>query len=85
MLIESSDHTFCSPEVILQTLLEFRPDLVVVIDHLRCELKEVFPPSLPFVTWVQDQLSHLFCTEAGESLWRPADASGGGQYSEATG
>ena len=37
-------------------LAEFRPDLVFQIDHLRSEQAGVFPPELPFVCWVQDNL-----------------------------
>ncbi len=38
---------------------DFRPDLVLQIDHLRHEHGDLFPPNLPFVCWAQDHLPNL--------------------------
>lgn len=34
----------------------FRPDMVVVMDHMRCEYKGCMPDELVFVSWIQDLL-----------------------------
>lgn len=68
VLIEPSTHTRLTPRMILEALLEFEPDAVFQIDHLRYELPGLFPPALPFVCWVQDNVASLTSTTAGESI-----------------
>src|SRR5439155_11417394 len=46
-------------------LVEFRPDLVVLINHTRADVGGVFPQSLPVVSWVQDAMPHLFRDTSG--------------------
>ncbi|MBF0186371.1 MAG: glycosyltransferase family 1 protein [Magnetococcales bacterium] len=40
-------------------LKSFKPDLIIIIDHMRWEWKGVFPPGLPVVSWIQDLLPNL--------------------------
>ncbi|MEM7680353.1 MAG: hypothetical protein AAF288_00195 [Planctomycetota bacterium] len=46
----------------------FRPDAVFMIDHLRHEMADCFPPNLPVFSWIQDELSHLTTSDAGRSV-----------------
>lgn len=44
------------------------PDAVVIVNHARPEYGSVYPPNLPFVTWVQDQMPNLERVEVGEAI-----------------
>lgn len=46
-------------DVALRNLVDFYPDLVFCIDHLRYEFAD-YPRHLPFVTWVQDPMEAIF-------------------------
>ncbi|MEM9295940.1 MAG: hypothetical protein AAGA57_09075, partial [Planctomycetota bacterium] len=69
-------HLFIEPSNIHQLgavahrsrLLEFQPDAVFMIDHLRREMGGCFPHNLPVFSWIQDELSHLTSAEAGRSV-----------------
>ncbi len=39
-----------------QVMLEYRPDFVVLMSHTRAEATTSFPPGLPAVAWLQDEL-----------------------------
>jgi hypothetical protein len=52
----------------LRDLHDFKPDMVFVIDHLRYQIEDLFPPNLPYVCWIQDVLPNLTSTTAGESI-----------------
>jgi hypothetical protein len=45
-----------------------RPDLVVVINHLRTELRNAIPSCLPYVCWIQDYMQYLWNSDAGASV-----------------
>ena len=49
-------------------IVEFKPDAVFVIDHLRSEYEDIVPVGLPFLCWIQDYLPKLRCNEAGASV-----------------
>ena len=51
-----------------QLLVEFKPDLVFQIDHLRSEWGDLMPPQLPFVCWIQDHLDNLTSKAAGRAI-----------------
>ncbi len=51
-------------DICLKNLIEFRPDFIFVINHLRYE-RSWFPRNIPYVTWVQDKLEHV---SSGEYL-----------------
>lgn len=63
-IIESFDHELANPISLAQAALQFRPDLIVMIDHYRGELRGM-PQQVPFVMWVQDELNNIFDPKAG--------------------
>ena len=67
-LIEPALHHRMCPAAARQALMQFKPDLIFQIDHLRSEWNETFPPALPFVCWIQDHLPNLIKHEAGRSI-----------------
>lgn len=66
--IEPSPYHRHSQRNVLRHLADFQPDLVVQIDHLRHEHRGLFPPELPFVCWIQDDLPNLMNRAAGEAI-----------------
>lgn len=60
LLMEPDAHTLNTGSAILDAINRFKPDLVVVPNHLRPAASLGFPPHLPFLTWVQDAMPHLF-------------------------
>lgn len=67
-LIEPTDHDLLTPLEVTRTINEFRPDLVIAIDHTRAGQNGLIPDRVPFVCWVQDLLPHLMTPRAGESM-----------------
>ncbi|MEM6855803.1 MAG: hypothetical protein AAF593_15450, partial [Planctomycetota bacterium] len=67
-LIEPSDIHRITQSSIRHALATFKPDLIFTIDQLRSHMKTVIPDRLPFVCWVQDQLSRFTNPEAGASI-----------------
>ena len=65
MVIEPADHLVLGPTGVAQAILDFQPDLIVIIDHYRAELESV-PPSIPCVMYVQDRLNNIFSLEGGQ-------------------
>jgi len=68
LLVEPSDHHAIPRAAVLAALHEQRPDLVLVIDHLRGEYDDLFPPQLPFACWAQDHLPKLMSADAGRAM-----------------
>jgi hypothetical protein len=64
LIIEEHDHEVANSLTIASACAEFKPDLVVIIDHYRAELGGV-PEQIPLVMWVQDALPTIFRREAG--------------------
>jgi hypothetical protein len=64
LLIESADHEHLGRIWPGQVCREFRPDLILVIDHYRREFLSL-PTEVPCVMWVQDQMPHLFSPAGG--------------------
>lgn len=67
LLIEQEDHHCLTPNTICQTIDDFKPDLIVVLDHLRGEYP-FLPENIPMLTWIQDPLPDLLCESAGQSV-----------------
>ncbi|MBI4579580.1 MAG: hypothetical protein HY718_07760, partial [Planctomycetes bacterium] len=67
-VMESRDHTSMPGAVMMRHFKTFAPDLVLVIDHHRCEMPERFIANVPYVCWIQDELPRLYSTAAGRSL-----------------
>ena len=64
LIIEEHDHEMANSLTIASACAEFKPDLVVIIDHYRAELGGL-PERVPLVMWVQDALPTIFRREAG--------------------
>jgi len=64
LLIEQADHESVTPLVFAEECAEFKPDLVLMIDHARGEF-DGLPRQVPFVMWVQDRLPNIYRAEAG--------------------
>ncbi|MEM9417960.1 MAG: hypothetical protein AAGA25_02750 [Planctomycetota bacterium] len=67
-LIEPGDTHRLTRSSIRHALATFKPDLVFTIDQLRSHCQTVFPERLPYVCWVQDQLSRFTNAKAGASI-----------------
>jgi len=67
-VVEPADHLRLDKRLMRHAIAEFKPDLIFVIDHLRHEYGQVFPPSLPYACWIQDYLPNLKNTDAGAKV-----------------
>lgn len=47
---------------------QHRPDMIVVINHLRKEYTDSIPRNVPFVCWIQDHMQPLWSKDAGQSV-----------------
>ncbi|MDP7036065.1 MAG: hypothetical protein QF752_16410 [Planctomycetota bacterium] len=68
-LKEPTPYDFLCGRSIRKAILKHRPDLIFTIDHLRYKTNTI-PDNIPFVTWVQDELPHLTCVQAGQEVGR---------------
>ena len=64
---EQTDYHAYSAISVCRDLLEFDPDLLFIIDHLRGEYPYL-PRNLPMLSWIQDPLPNLLNTQAGASI-----------------
>lgn len=64
LMIESADHEVPNTVLTAQICAEFKPDLVVIIDHFRREIPGL-PAEVPVAMWVQDALPNIFNRSAG--------------------
>lgn len=64
LVIEERDHETLNNVIYSQISRDFRPDLIVMIDHYRAEIGGL-PEAVPCVMWVQDNLSNIFSPRAG--------------------
>jgi hypothetical protein len=64
LVIEGQDHQMLGAFGYAKGVLDFRPDLILVIDHYRRSIAKI-PESVPSVMWVQDWLPNIFCDAAG--------------------
>jgi len=67
LVIEPDDHARLSSLAFHDRFERFEPDLVMLINYPRSSRAEAFPADVPFVCWIQDEMPHLFCAEAGRS------------------
>jgi hypothetical protein len=63
-IIEQADHEVLNPLAFAEEITNFKPDLLLLIDHYRGEITGL-PRQIPCVMWVQDQLPNIFSTRAG--------------------
>ena len=66
LIIESADHEKLHPLQYLREFADFRPDLLLLIDHYRGEFP-LMPTACPAVMWVQDRLPNIFRVAAGDA------------------
>ena len=64
LLIERADHEIANPLLFAEVCAQFRPDLILMIDHYRGEFAGL-PRNVPCVMWVQDRLPNIFRPQAG--------------------
>ncbi|HZK79875.1 MAG TPA: hypothetical protein VFC46_02385 [Humisphaera sp.] len=72
VVIEPTRHHRVLASAIRAAMAQFKPDLVFQLDHQRQEHVGMFPPSVPFVCWIQDHMPHLMKPEVGPKIG-PAD------------
>ncbi|MCB9858388.1 MAG: glycosyltransferase family 1 protein [Phycisphaerales bacterium] len=68
VVIEPDDQSHISPIGALETIREFDPDLVLLIDHTRVSQPGILIDNLPVLTWIQDRLPWLFDQKVGHAL-----------------
>jgi hypothetical protein len=62
--IERHDAETTSNVVYLSAVADFKPDIIVIIDHYRAEYRGL-PDAVPVVMWVQDYLPNILDASAG--------------------
>ncbi len=65
MLTEPDNHSKLASLAYLREFVDWRPDLLVLINYTRRQLGGAVPPEVPFVCWVQDRMPHLANPELG--------------------
>jgi hypothetical protein len=68
VFMEPDNHTLQDPLASLLAITEFKPDLVLIPNYLRRDVRESVPAGVPFVSWIQDSMPHLFDAAAGASM-----------------
>ncbi len=68
LLIEPDDSFRFATVAYLRAIARFKPDVVVLVNYTRGHLGDWLPRELPFVTWIQDAMPHLFDPKLGASL-----------------
>jgi hypothetical protein len=68
LLIEQDDHLRVPEEDYLKTIIDFEPDLIIMLDHHRHEQSALFVENVPFACWIQDPLPNLMSKRAGQAL-----------------
>lgn len=68
LLIEPHPWHRASRPGVMAAIASFKPDLVFQLDHLRREIGEGMPMSIPWVAWLQDHLPCLTNEDAGASV-----------------
>ncbi len=64
LVTETADYQIVSATAVSQALVDFKPDLVLMINHYRAEMG-VVPDQVPFVMWAQDWCDNITCSTAG--------------------
>lgn len=66
--IEPDDSSIATSLALSNAIDSFQPDLILCINTLRSQFKDSIPPHIPFITWVQDAMRHLFDEQSGDAL-----------------
>ncbi|MCC6968984.1 MAG: hypothetical protein IT434_02075 [Phycisphaerales bacterium] len=67
ILMEPSDRERLNALAYQRQVLEFDPDLIVMINRPRACMKNLFPSDVPYVTWLQDAMPQLFDEVVGRA------------------
>jgi hypothetical protein len=67
VLIEPDASSLLSTVAYLREMLDFQPDLVVLINYTRANLAGAIHPGVPCVCWIQDAMPHLFDEAVGRA------------------
>lgn len=67
ILMEPSDRERLNALAYQRQILEFDPDLIVMINRPRGCMKNLFPSDVPYVTWTQDAMPQLFDEAVGRA------------------
>lgn len=65
LLMEPDRYSRISAWAYWKRLADFKPDMVLLINYTRFNMKDVVPPGVPFVCWSQDPMPHLFHPQVG--------------------
>jgi len=65
---EETDCGALTPESRMRRILEFKPDLVVIPNHIRAEYLDLTPPQIVVATWIQDPMHGLFRAITGRAV-----------------
>ncbi len=68
LLIETDNYGHVTPQLVLETIRDFDPDLVFLVDHTRRTQQNSLIGDVPVMTWVQDRLPWLFDRAAGAAV-----------------
>ncbi|WP_026527196.1 glycosyltransferase family protein [Butyrivibrio sp. VCD2006] len=68
LMIESGNVKIVSVFSIAEELERFYPDVLFLLDHFRYENGDIFPEIIPFITWIQDPMSHIMDPESAKKL-----------------
>jgi hypothetical protein len=63
VICEPDTHTLLAAPHYLRIVEEFEPDLVMLSNFTRGQLRNVLPENVPAVCWIQDRMAHLFDPE----------------------
>ncbi len=66
LAIEDADHQVPNNLARCRVISDFKPDLILPIDHYRQEIGSI-PDCIPTVMWIQDNLANIFSPKAGEA------------------
>lgn len=70
VLIEPDDQTILSANAYWKEFDEIEPDLVILINYPRCTRPNIGTKNVPWVTWLQDAMPHLFTPESAAGQTR---------------
>lgn len=68
VFIEPDEYSSFSNLGLARMIGQMRPDLVLLINITRSQLRDVLPENVPVVTWVQDTMPQLFDQGAGAAM-----------------
>lgn len=81
VLIEPDAQSLLAANAHWRAYAEFKPDLVVMINHPRALRAGSVPENVPYVCWIQDSMGHLFDPKVG-ARQGPLDFLAGHLYPE---